>query len=40
MMTITSGFGITFDIERGTLRHWTMRDGVRGEEEPECHTKK
>ena len=28
-MTITRGFGLTLDLERGTLRHWTMRDGVR-----------
>ena len=28
-MTITSGFGLTLDLERGTMRHWTMRDGVR-----------
>jgi hypothetical protein len=28
-VTITSGFGLTLDLERGTLRHWTMRDGVR-----------
>lgn len=28
-MTITRGFGLTLDLERGTLRHWVMRDGVR-----------
>ena len=28
-MTITSGFGLTLDLERGALRHWTMSDGVR-----------
>jgi hypothetical protein len=28
-MTITRGFGLTLDLERGALRHWTMRDGVR-----------
>jgi hypothetical protein len=28
-VTIRRGFGLTLDLERGTLRHWTMRDGVR-----------
>lgn len=26
---ITSGFGTTFDLERGTTRRWVMRDGVK-----------
>lgn len=29
-MTITGGFGMTLDIERGTTRRWVMgRDGVK-----------
>lgn len=29
-MTITGGFGITIDLERGTSRRWAMgRDGVK-----------
>lgn len=27
---ITGGFGMTMDLERGTMRHWVMgRDGVK-----------
>ena len=29
-MAITGGFGMTMDLERGTMRHWVMgRDGVK-----------
>lgn len=29
-MSITGGFGMTMDLERGTMRRWVMgRDGVK-----------
>lgn len=29
-MSITGGFGVTMDLERGTLRRWVLgRDGIK-----------